>query len=200
MPSVVLRSAWPRACDTAELGGEGVASEVHVEAVGDVAADEPRGLQLPVPPAMNGLRARALLRVRANGEQLLALRTAAVVDLLRRVEQEVVRLGRAAGVGEIGAEEEPELGEHGTGKGKDPFLAALAVRTERAAVSVEVANLDTGELASSNAEEEQAESARRSRGWLAIVRSLGRASAGRSGATRFSARGRRMRAAGEMAM
>ena len=58
--------------DAAELGGEGVASEVHVEAVRDVAADEPCGLKLPVPPAMNRLRARPLLRVCANGEQLLA--------------------------------------------------------------------------------------------------------------------------------
>jgi len=41
---------------------------------------------------MDGLRARALLRIRADGEQLLAFRAAAVVDLLRRVEQEVVRL------------------------------------------------------------------------------------------------------------
>ena len=60
-------------------------------------------------------------------------------------------------MGEIGAEEQSELGEHGPAKGKDAFLAALAVDTERAAVSVEVANLDTGQLASPDAEEEQAE-------------------------------------------
>jgi len=60
-------------------------------------------------------------------------------------------------VGEIGAEEEPELGEHRAAKRKDPFLATLAVHAERAAVGVEVANLDTSELASPDAEEEQAE-------------------------------------------
>jgi hypothetical protein len=60
-------------------------------------------------------------------------------------------------VGEIGAEEEPELGEHRAAKGKDAFHAALAVDAERAAVSVEVANLDTGQLASPDAEEEQTE-------------------------------------------
>ena len=106
---------------------------------------------------MDGLRARALLRIRADGEQLLAFRAAAVVDLLRRVEQEVVRLRRAADVGEIGAEEETELGEHWAAKRKDPFLATLAVHAERAALSVEVADLDTGKLASADAEEEQAE-------------------------------------------
>jgi len=129
----------------------------------------------------------------------LTFRATAVVDVLRRVEQEVVRLRRAADVGEIGAEEEPELGEHRTAKGKNPFLPALALHAQRAAVSVEVANLDTGQLASANAEEEQAEERETVRGCLAIARSLGRASAGRSGATRFSARGRRMRAAGEIA-
>ena len=83
-----------------------MARQVHVEAVGHPAADEACFLQLAVPPAMDGLRARALLRVRADGEQLLTFRAAAVVDLLRPVEQEVVRLRRAANVGEIGAEEE----------------------------------------------------------------------------------------------
>jgi hypothetical protein len=34
--------------DAPELGGEGVAGEVHVEAVRDIAADEPCGLQLAV--------------------------------------------------------------------------------------------------------------------------------------------------------
>jgi hypothetical protein len=92
-----------------------------------------------------------------DGEQLLTFRAAAVVDLLRRVEQEVVRLRRAANVGEIGAEEEAKLDEHRAAKGKDPFLATLAVHAERAAVGVEVANLDTGQLASPDAEEEQAE-------------------------------------------
>jgi len=131
---------------------------------------------------------------------LLAFRAAAVVDLLRRVEQEVVRLRRAADVGEVGAEEEPELGEHRAAKGKDSFLTTLAVHAERAAVGVEVANLDAGELASPDAEEKQAEERE------AVVRVFGdreqpwRASAGRSGATRFSARGRLMRAAGEIAI
>ena len=73
--------------DAAELGGEGVAGEVHVQAVRDPAADEACGLQLAVPPAMDGLRTRALLGVGADGEQLLALGPASVVDLLRRVEQ-----------------------------------------------------------------------------------------------------------------
>ncbi len=66
----------------------------------------------------------------------------------------VVRLRRAANVGEIGAEEEAKLDEHRAAKGKDPFLATLAVHAERAAVGVEVANLDTGQLASADAEEE----------------------------------------------
>ncbi len=83
---------------------------------------------------------------------MLAFRAAAVVDLLRRVEQEVVRLRRAADVGEVGAEEEPELGEHRAAKRKDTFLATLAVHAERAAVGVEIANLDTGQLASPDAE------------------------------------------------
>ena len=144
-------------CDAAELSGEGVAGQVHVEAVGDPAADEACVLQLAVPPAMDGLRTRALLRVRADGEQLLTFCPATVIDLLRRVEQEVVRLRRAANVGEIGAEEEAKLDEHRAAKGKDPFLATLAVYAERAAVGVEVANQNTGQLASADAEEEQAE-------------------------------------------
>ena len=70
--------------DAPELGGERVAGEVHVQAVRDPLADEPCRLQLPVPPAMDRLRTRALLRVGADGELLLALGSAAVVDLLRR--------------------------------------------------------------------------------------------------------------------
>src|SRR2546430_12061834 len=106
---------------------------------------------------MNRLRTRALLRVGADGEHLLTFCAAAVVDLLRRVEQVVVRFRRTANVGEIGAEEEPQLGEHRAAKRKHPFLATLAVDAGRAALGVEVANLDTGQLASSDAEEEQAE-------------------------------------------
>ena len=60
-------------------------------------------------------------------------------------------------MGEIGAEEQSELGEHRPAKRKDAFLAALAVDAERAAVGVEVADLDAGQLASPDAEEEQAE-------------------------------------------
>src|SRR5947209_126160 len=92
----------------------------------------------------------ALLRVRADGEHLLTFRPAAVVDLLRRVEQEVIGLRRPTDVGEIGAEKEPELGEHRAAKGEDPFLATRAVHAECAAVSVGVAYLDTGQLASAD--------------------------------------------------
>jgi len=89
-----------------------MASEVHVEPARDATTDEARALQLPVPPAVNRLRARALLRVGAHREPLLALRPTPVVDLLRRVEEEVVRFRRSSDVGEVGAEEESEFGEH----------------------------------------------------------------------------------------
>jgi hypothetical protein len=62
---------------------------VHVETVADPAADKPSGLQLPVPPTMDSLGARAFLRVGAGGALLLALDTTAGVDLLRRVEEVV---------------------------------------------------------------------------------------------------------------
>jgi hypothetical protein len=101
--------------------------------VRDAAADETRRLELPVPPAMDGLRARALLGVGADGEPLLAFETAAVVDLRRRVEEVIVRLGQSADVGEVGAQEEPELGENGPAKRKHPFLPALAVDRSSAA-------------------------------------------------------------------
>lgn len=87
MPSVVLRSAWPSACergvvagDTAKLSGEGVPGQVHVEPVGDAAADESGGPELSVPPAMDGLRARSLLRVGAGRELLLAFRLEVVAE------------------------------------------------------------------------------------------------------------------------
>jgi hypothetical protein len=95
-----------------ELGREGVASEVHVQPVRDPAADETGRFELAVPPAMDSLSAGALLRVGPDGALLLAFRAASVVDLLGRVEEVVVRLGRPADVGEIAAEEEPKLGEN----------------------------------------------------------------------------------------
>ena len=106
---------------------------------------------------MDGLRTRALLRVGADGELLLTFGAASGVDLLRRVEQVVVGLGRSADVGEIAAEEQPQLGEDRPAERQDAFLAALAVDAERAAVRVEVADLDAGELAAPDAEQEQAE-------------------------------------------
>jgi hypothetical protein len=42
----------------------------------------------------------------------LALGAASVVNLLRRIEEVVVRLRRTADVREIGAEEEPQLGKN----------------------------------------------------------------------------------------
>jgi hypothetical protein len=148
---------------------------------------------------MNRLRARPLLGIRTDGELLLAFRTAPGVDLLRRVDEVIVGLGRSADVGKIAAQEQPQLGEDRSAERKHALLSPLPVDPQRAAVRVEVADLDAGELASPHAEEEQ-NSAKRSRGCLATVSSRGRASAGRSGATRFSARGRLMRAAGEIAM
>ena len=97
--------------DAAELGGERVAGEVHVESVSDPLADEPCRLQLAVPPAMDRLRTWALLRVGADGELLLALGTAAGVDLLGGMQEVVVGLGRSANVGEIAAQEQLQLGE-----------------------------------------------------------------------------------------
>jgi len=184
----------------AELRREGVAGEVHVQPVRDPAADEPCCLELAVPPAMDGLRTGALLRVGKNGALLLTFGTATVIDLLGRVEDVIVRLRRPTDVGEIAAEEEPELGEDWPAERKQTLLTALPVNTKRAALRVEVTHLDAGQLASPDAEEKQAEQARRSRGCFAIVRSRGRASAGRSGATRLSARGRLIRAAGEIAI
>jgi hypothetical protein len=106
---------------------------------------------------MDGLRARALLRVGADGELLLAFRAASVVDLLRRVEEVVVRLGRSADVGEIAAEEEVQLGEDRPAEWEHLLLLALSVDPERAALRVEVADLDAGQLASPDAEQKQAE-------------------------------------------
>jgi hypothetical protein len=45
----------------AKLGGEGVTGQVHVQPVGDPAADETCRLELAVPPAMDRLRAGASL-------------------------------------------------------------------------------------------------------------------------------------------
>jgi hypothetical protein len=106
---------------------------------------------------MNGLRARPLLRIGTDGEVLLTLGAAPSVDLLRRVEQVVVRLGPSTDVGEVGAEEEPELGEDRPAERKQSLLPTLAVDAEHATLRVEVADLDPGQLASSYAEEKQAE-------------------------------------------
>jgi hypothetical protein len=186
--------------DAAKLGGEGMTGEVHVQPVRDPAADESRRLELAIPPAMNGLRAGELLRVGEHGELLLALGAASGVDLLRRVEEVVVRLGQSADVREVGAEVKPELGEDGPAERKQPLLPTLPyTRSEQRCAS----KSRTWILASSplrTPRRSRQNKARRSRGCLAIVRSRGRASAGRSGATRFSARGRLIRAAGEIAM
>ena len=207
MPSVVFRSACPSAWDAAsipahaaKLGGEGVARQVHVHPVRDPAADETCRLELAVPPAMDCLRARALLGIGPDGELLLALGAASVVDLLGRIEEVVVGLRWSIDVGEIAAEEEPQLGEDRPAEREHALLSAFPVDPERAALRVEVADLDASQLPSPDAEEEQENSARRSRGCLATVRSRGRASAGRRGTTRLSARGRLIRAAGEIAM
>jgi hypothetical protein len=106
---------------------------------------------------MDGLRARPPLRIRAGRKLLLALGTASVVDLLRRIEEVVIRLRRPTDVGEIAEEEQPKLGEDGSAQREHAFLAAFPVGPERAALRVEVADLDSGQLASPNAQEEQAE-------------------------------------------
>src|SRR6266545_1048520 len=164
MPSVVFRSACPSAWDAAsipahaaKLGGEGVARQVHVHPVRDPAADETCRLELAVPPAMDCLRARALLGIGTDGEFLLALRAASVIDLLGRIEEVIVGLRRSADVGEIGAEEEVQLGDDRPAEWEHPLLLTLPVDPERAALRVEVADLDASQLRSPHAEEEQAE-------------------------------------------
>jgi hypothetical protein len=92
-----------------------------------------------------------------DGELLLTLGAAPGVDLLRRVEEVVVRLGQSADVGEVCAEEETELGEDGPAKRKQPLLPALTGHADQATLRVEVAHLDAGQLASSYPEEKQAE-------------------------------------------
>lgn len=62
-------------------------------------------------------------------------------------------LGRPTDVGEVAAEEEAELREHRAAEWEHPLLASLAVDPERAALGVEVANLDGSEFASPDAEQ-----------------------------------------------
>ena len=81
---------------------------MHVEPVADVAPDEACRLELSIPPAMDCLGTRPLLRVRADSELLLALGTTTVADLLGGVEEVVIRLGWPADVGEVRTEKEPE--------------------------------------------------------------------------------------------
>jgi hypothetical protein len=100
---------------------------------------------------MDGLRARALLGIGPDRESLLTLGAASVVNLLGRVEDVVVRFRRSADVREVGTQEEPQLSQDGTAERKLPLLSALAVDPKRAAVRVEVADLDAGQLTSSDA-------------------------------------------------
>jgi hypothetical protein len=57
-------------------------------------------------------------------------------------------------VGKVAREEQPKLREDRPAQRENAFLAALPVDPERAALRVEVADLDPGQLASPNAEEE----------------------------------------------
>jgi hypothetical protein len=134
-----------------------VAGLVHVQPAGHARADEAGGLRLPVPPAVYGLRARAVLRERAVAGDDLALGALAVGVAADREEEVVVALWRAVEVGKVGGEQQPQLGQDRAAQREQPLLLALAADAERAALGVEVADLDAGEFGASQAKLEQAE-------------------------------------------
>jgi hypothetical protein len=70
-------------------------------------------------------------------------------------------------VREVAGEEQPKLREDRPTQREHAFLASLPVDAERAALRVEVADLDPGQLASPNTEQEQAEQCK------AVARVLG---------------------------
>jgi hypothetical protein len=108
---------------------------------------------------MDRLRAGALLREGAPLAQQLSFGPLAGGERLDRVQQIVVALRRPTDMRQIGGEHQSQLGEDRPAQRQHTFLLAFAVDAEDAALGVEVADLDIGELVTTQAEHKQAEQA-----------------------------------------